>query len=98
MANIAVAGTMPAGSVAPVDSLDDGDIEITIVKVKDNNELEVAYPNGFTRDHQAASIEELLPKIVSNLRARYGIKSVTTKVAPQISEGAKIVMEVSNNG
>jgi len=98
MANIARASLMPAGSVPPVASLEDGDVGIIITKVKENNELEVTYPDGFVRDHQAVAIEDLIPKIVNNLRARYGVASVTTKTAPAIAEGVRIVMEVSNNG
>ncbi len=98
MANIARASTLPAGSVPPVASLDDGMIEIKIIKVRENNELSVQYPDGFVRDHQAATVEDLIPKIVNNLRARFGVQSVSTITAPEIALNAKIIMEVFNNG
>lgn len=96
MATIARASTLPAGSIPPSESLSDGEVQIKIVSVRENNELSVEYPGGFVRDHQARGIEELIPKIVNNLRARYGVEAALVVTAPPIAEGATIIMEVSN--
>lgn len=88
---------LPAGSLPPVDSLKDGEYELEILSVRENNEMTLLYPNGWKRDHQVGGIEDLVVKIVMNLRARYGVKSVKTlKVCP-LEKGGKILMEVRND-
>lgn len=85
---------LPAGSLPPTHSLEDGKYEIKIVSVRDNNEMTLEYPKGWRRDHQATGIEELVTKIVMNLRSRYGVGSVKTlKICP-LEEGGIIEMEI----
>jgi hypothetical protein len=92
-----VATTLPAGAVAPVASLEDGKHTLVILKVAENMEMRVKYPDGWERDHQAKDIVELAPKIVNNLRTRYGVESAQMVDAPKVLEvGATIVMEVAN--
>jgi hypothetical protein len=86
---------LPAGSLPPVDSLADGQYEITIVSVRDNNEMTLEYPNGWRRDHQAGGIEDLVHKIVNNLRARYGVQSVKTIQTCPLEQGGVIIVEVT---
>ena len=93
MANIK-AGVLPAGSVAPVASLASGIHQVEILKIGENNEMVVEYPDGWTRDHQAKDNVELCAKITNNLRARYGIESVKFISAPEIGEGAVYEVEV----
>lgn len=89
------AGLLPAGSDPVVTTLEKGAHEITIVRTSENNEMRVAYPDGWERDHQATTPQELAPKIVNNLRARYGVESVTiTRIPAELSEGATFVVEV----
>lgn len=86
---------LPAGSLPPVDSLVNGQYEIRIVSVRDNNEMTLEYPNGWKRDHQAAGIEDLVLKIVNNLRARYGVESVRTIQTCPLEEGGIIIVETT---
>lgn len=91
------ASVLPAGSVPPSDSLKPGKYTLKIVKMSEhgNNEFSLEYPNKFVRDHQAATIEELAPKITAQLRARYGVDTVKmVKVPTEIAEGAEITVEV----
>ena len=89
------AGILPAGSDPIVTTLEKGEHRVVIVKNYDNNELRAKYPDGFERDHQAATPQELAPKIVNNFRARYGAEAVTiTKLPSDLTEGATFLVEI----
>lgn len=89
------ASVLPAGSDPVVKELKPGKHKLTITSVRENNELTVQYPCGWTRDHQAKDMPELAPKIVNNLRARYGVESVSVTQAPtSLKKDAVIEIEV----
>jgi len=97
MSDVGVLGRaigLPAGSLPPTHSLKDGRYEIKIISVRDNNEMTLEYPQGWRRDHQATGIEELVTKIVMNLRSRYGVGSVKTLKICSLEEGGVIEMEI----
>lgn len=87
----------PAGSVPPVDSLKPGKYTLTIKQISEGGErhyVEVEYPNGFTREHHTTGMQDMLEKIINNLRARYGVESVNILQAKSMAEGASIIVEV----
>lgn len=91
----AKAGLLPAGSDPVKATLKQGVHEITVVKTGENNELRVKYPDGWERDHQATTPQELAPKIVNNLRARYGVESVTiNKIPDGLTVSATFAVEI----
>ena len=56
--------------------------------------VEVKYPDGYVREHHTTGLPDLLEKIVSNLRARYGCEGVSILEAKTLGVGAIISVEV----
>jgi len=58
--------------------------------------VKLVYPGGYTKNHQAATPEDLVSKVVGVLRGRYGVPS-EIKIAAlpkQLAAGAAIEVEV----
>lgn len=49
------------------------------------------YPGDITKDHQVKDIEELLPKIVAQLRGHYGVDTVKFTKIPNSLEAGEAV-------
>jgi len=70
---------LPAGSVGPVASLEDGGHSLAIVQ-KDAYEgghyIYIRFPDDFRKTFQVKKVTELAASISNILRARYGVKSL----------------------
>lgn len=55
----------------------------------------VQYPDGFTKDHQVKNVEDLAPKITSQMRGHYGVTSVKfLSLPPSLEEGEVVEVAV----
>lgn len=53
------------------------------------------YPGGFARSHQVKGVQDLLPKVVNQIRPRYGFAEAIVTAAPEaLASGAAIELEV----
>jgi hypothetical protein len=85
---------LPPDAQSPVASLPAGEHTVTIEAICDDGLIRCVYPDEFVKHHQATSMEDLLSKIVRNLRARYGIWDVQfTSVPKDITAGQVITIQ-----
>ena len=102
---------LPPGMIAAKHGLTDGTAEVHIKALNPENGYddegkprpgehvmaECVYPGGFSREHQVKAVEDLLPRVINQLRGRYGVTEVTiTKAPKELKAGEIIVMEVKN--
>lgn len=85
---------LPPGAQSPVASLAAGEHTVTVEAICDDGLIRCVYPDGFVKHHQAESMEDLLGKIVNNLRARYGVWDVQfTGIPKDIAAGQVITIQ-----
>lgn len=102
---------LPEGTIPMRHGLTDGAAEVRIEAVdpengydetgkpvpSDHMHARCVYPCGFVKDHQVKDVEDLLPKVVSQLRGRYGVQEVKITKAPKsLAAGGIIAVEVVN--
>lgn len=84
---------LPQGE--PVAELAEGAHTVTVEAICDDGLIRCVYPDGFVKHHQAATVEELLGKVTSQLRGRYGVSDIQFTSAPkELTAGATITVEV----
>lgn len=76
LAITATGSVLPAGTLEKI-SLD-GAVELTlkIAEYSDQDGMQIAqvvYPDGFVKNHQTETVEDLLGKVSNQLRGRYGV-------------------------
>jgi hypothetical protein len=55
------------------------------------------YPDGFVKEHQVKSVQDLLPKVINQIRSRYGFAEANITALPkQLKAGTAIELEVTN--
>lgn len=92
------AGLAPAGSAVST-SLDDGVVTLIIKGIQPLENgcyVTLEYPGGFIKDHQVVEPLDLLPKIVNQLRGRYGVDAVKVLTNPILETNFLIDVEVTN--
>lgn len=83
---------LPQG--APVASLAEGEHTVTVEAICDDGLIRCVYPDGFVKHHQAETVEDLLGKVTSQLRGRYGVLDVQfTGVPKKIAAGQSITFQ-----
>jgi hypothetical protein len=100
---------MPAGTLAASASLPSGKFTVTIVELHPENgydaegkprpsehlEALCVYPDGWERSHQIKTVEDVLARVIGQLRGRYGAGEVKILKAPkELKSGAVIELEV----
>lgn len=97
---------LPPGSVPPVATLPPGKVTVTVESAPGENDgiegatsenvvAKCVYPDGFTKNHQTNSPQDLAVKVLNTLRSRYGVAEVNvTKLPEQVVAGATIELEV----
>ena len=95
-----IGSILPPDSLPPVASLA-GEFEVVIEHIDPSGSGDVLarcrYPDGFIKHHQCAGVLDLLPKIISQIRARYGTEEVNIVEVPQaLDAGSVIRMETAD--
>lgn len=84
---------LPEGAIEKI-KLDGDTLHIAIIGlIPDENTVIVAYPDGYTRHHQAKTVIALLQKIEGQLRGRYNLTSFAfTSIPESLSTGTTITL------
>lgn len=88
---IAVIGTGTVAPAAPGSLPIDPEATVTIDGIDESGHIRCIYPGEFVRHHQAETVEELLPKIVAQIRARHGVEVVEFTSVPSTLEPGGVV-------
>lgn len=89
---------LPAGSDPVVSSMDAGTYDFTfgtVTLTEGRTFVEITYPDGWKREHHVIDAADLASKIINNLRARFGVESVSIVSLPkELEAGAILTVEV----
>jgi hypothetical protein len=91
---------LPPGMAKPAASLPAGRCEVRILSHTtdggDGTYAACEYPDGFVKEHQAKELSDLLPRVVTVLRSRYGVHTAAFVTTPADLSGGIIILEVTN--
>lgn len=90
--------SLPAGKVVVTIDAAPGENAGIEGAVSENVMARCIYPDGFPKNHQTNSPQDLFGKVVNILRNRYGVTGdvKVVKLPPAVVEGATIELEISD--
>lgn len=86
---------LPPGTLPKVSLSNATSISVVVLEVENQQGMTIVktqYPDGFVKNHNADTVEQLLGKITNQLKGRYGVASFSFDAIPSVLAGNEHIL------